>query len=836
MSEGHSELRRSGELLLLLCPTVAVVMLGTTRWMPWLCLAAMALGAWFCLGGSMRPLWRLHRPMAGGLMLWAGYEVLQVAPLPPTIVAALAPASAELWALGPPGGEPPATWTLHRSPGEGAFRALQAITITAFAGAIASRVEAEGFGRRARMSVVAAGIVGTILCVVHTALGARALFGFWEPLSDARAEWLAPIVNSNHWTAFLTLASLATAGLALERGMSKVLGGAALVVAGCQAALVFASDSRGGMIGFAAGVIAFGVLSLGRAARKSRTRAASAWVAVAAAVGLAALGVARESPSRAMPWIGEKSALASVLPRVENLEAALASIRAEPWIGIGEGAFPWVRARLLEQPGSTLFQSVESQPVQIMLDHGVVVGSGILLAIAAVLFTSLRIAWRQPRRIGAAAALVGLAVHECADFATDSGAVMTAALALAVVAVRRREEADGGNPGSPMPYVPSAACAALLIPLAWGGDHRHLRRCLDAALPVDDHGALRRHLDPRTLGAEEWSRHPGAYLLPEAVGAALIADGDPGGALPWLNRAQLLAPGAPDPHLLTARALDAVGASDQALIEYGLAMRADWDGRAFAILAEVRTRHSGEAALLALVPSDDEELRGRLAFLLHQQGDSRFPAVARAALPSDLTRPVARVVRALERLSAGDHANAASLAADVLADPGLPEAFLGPAVQVLVAAGDIELAYRTLEAALLREGGDSPILWLGLGRLDRERGRFAEARLAFRRARAGSHSAMVALSLVEESLLEAQRGEARAALDLAERATAVDAGLPGAWMNLAERRLAMGDSRGALHAIDWSLRLAEGYGPAEVLRAEIVSRLEDAGARGPRRP
>lgn len=823
MRWAREEAGRFGEILLLIAPSVAIVAWGTTRTGAWWLLLALALAAWGAAGGSLAPLRRLHLGLFTFLTASALWTVFVVLPLPLAVVDLLSPAAASLVAEGPPGGAPPTWATIHQSPGEGRFRAIQAIVLLALGAAAASRAEVAGFGRRARFAVALAGLLGVLLGVVHTAVGERKLFAVWAPLSDSRETWLVPLVNENHWAAWVAMVAVVTAGLILDRGIHRRLPALLVGLAVLECGLVLVTNSRSGLVGLAVSVCVLALVGRRLAEGSKRNPLRLALLAVAGAVTtLSALGVRRATKGSVDLWTGQTLSAWDGEPRTSLLADAWAVLGTAPWTGVGEGAFAWARARHAAFHGTTLPIYVESMPMQWLVDYGLPVGALLIVSLLWVLKDTFVCALRSTRRLGVAAALFGLAVHDLADFSSEAGAVASVAVLLAVVGLRPAGglRADDDDPPLVSPAV--MACAAVGILLIAQGDHRHLRHCLDRELPQGEERRAHRLIDAEAFGRREWAHHPSAYLLGESIGAELVLEGSAVAALAWLNDAQGAAPGAPGPHLWTARALWALGVRDQALGEYGIAIRLSREDRGFALIGEVRTRAEGVDELLRLVPADDGERIGQLGWLLHLHDDPRALDVLRRAWQLAPESPVVRVGRAVERSYAGDREAAGRLAASALRAKDVPTQYRATLVQVLLGSLPEADARASLEHTLQRGGRDLQEIWMGIARLDRQSGRAADARLALRRARAGGSPSLVARSLIEESALEAELGQEDLGLGLAERAVAVDATLPQAWANLAERRLEIGDRSGALHAIDWALRLAPGYLAFESLRTKIL--------------
>jgi len=259
-----------------------------------------------------------------------------------------------------------------------------------------------------------------------------------------------------------------------------------------------------------------------------------------------------------------------------------------------------------------------------------------------------------------------------------------------------------------------------------------------------------------TLGTLEWRHHPSSFPLALGVAAGAQKDGDPATALAWLNRAQLLAPMHPAPHLRTARLLRRLGAADQALVEYRLAMEGDWRGRARDIFKEVVRAYPQEEALRKLVPPDRPEAIAQFAMWLRESGDSRVGTIGLDALTQLEDSPARLLAGVYARIDRKEFEEAQTLIEEGWTREGLDRTMR---LRLAVSMGWSGRSERSL--VMLRElaadGGRSwPSLWYSLALAESRSGNAPAARRALRRIDHDASSSWRAKSLrLEADLADA---------------------------------------------------------------------------------
>ena len=451
-------IRHSAALLALL---LALVLLwaplpfgGVTPWagalQAALCFAALALAA---VAAESARTWRPAALPAAALAAIALLGLLQAAPLPAGLVAALSPAHAGLERqaaelIGPSAAPEPARLTLAASATRGAALGWAAAAAALLAAAAA------GQRREHRRWLGAAVLAGGLFQVFF---GARDWFAhastLWGVDLHATAVRLrGTFVNPNHLAAYLEMAlavAFAWSWWAVRRAVDEPRLERRLLLAAPPAMLwltLFAglsfTGSRAGLLAAIAAVSAQGVLAAGVRRRW--------WVApLGALAALAGLGVVaaigwREGLGR---LLSTSTADVSLGARLQEYGAALELWRRFPVAGSGLGTFR--DAFPLVQPADLrgTWWHPHSDFLEVLVTAGVI-GLALLAAglwgLARRLAAVLREGSRSEDRAAALAAfgaLVSLAVHECLDFGLSmpGNAVTLAVLLGAATAARTRE-------------------------------------------------------------------------------------------------------------------------------------------------------------------------------------------------------------------------------------------------------------------------------------------------------------------------------------------------------------------------------------------------------------
>lgn len=705
--------------------------------------------------------------LAVGAAVIAAYVALQLLPVPPWLLRFIDPSAADLFrrALGPIGAYPAAR-PLSLDPGATSMEVGKDV---AWAAAVAAAALVSADRRRRDLLLQAVALSGT--AVVAAVLGA-ALF--------AGAPWLEPrwpFVNPNHLAGFLQLGAWIALGFAARaRGPARVAWVAAFAFSGLG---IFLSLSRAGIAAFFVGFGFFAALyprarkvnsvststgrprgSGGRAALR-RLWAKSAVVlplAVSAALALAAY----LALDRIVSELRTVSDATTTEAKLGLWPIAARMIRSFPLTGIGRGAFATAFPGYEWETFRATFTHVENELLQVPLDLGLVSG-GALVALFA--WTWLAAARREEISrpvIGALAGSAALVAHNVFDFSLELPGV---AIAFAVVmGVLAR---DTRRVRAPRQAIRAAAVVATALSLGALAIYRAHDPERDAermavAKTADDALAVAREVMP-------W--HPADWVPPAVVGGLLASEFRCDEAEPWLDRAMLANPTAPEPHLGAARCDALRGRAALAKREYRLAFMLGQPGA----LAEAHAVFPERGAIFDVAPDSPD------GFYAAGQVLSDAPGEAREAYRRgwELYRDP-RSLSALAALTLASKEDGAAEEALRLAHELQRVAPLDPAGYVIAAraleAANADGATKELELGVARVPGNEGLLSeLGLRRLAQRR--FSEARADFEKIAAVDERAvarrklLVVLALEGQGRLAEALGEARGARD-ADRASA----------------------------------------------------------------
>ncbi len=429
-------------------------------------LMLLAVGTPLALGGVHRPtilaaallatltlvlVW-LHRratyrglrvpPFAAILLAVAGYTALQALPLPLALLKLVAPASVELLGVSLAGaGGLPAFHPLSLDPGATLLETLKVGTC----GLALTAAHNYCYRRSRRDRLLLAVVIGGVIVTLLGFLGAVAAPGkplmLYEPEAGRAAGLITTsFVNSNHGSAFLMIATLAAAGLAvaardLQRRVLLALG-AVLLGAG-----VFMTLSRGGILALGLGLGVLALLLLFRPVPPGERRSLSS----AAVPGILGLILALSA------WLAFEAIVAEfrqIRPELDtNLgklglwPSGLSMVLANPWVGVGRGAFLTAFPRYLqgELPRTATYSHLEMQYLHLPAELGIPIALGLLVASAAALVIWFRRSPRDPASTAVAAALVALAGHAIVDFNLETlGVALPAALLVGLLSASAR--------------------------------------------------------------------------------------------------------------------------------------------------------------------------------------------------------------------------------------------------------------------------------------------------------------------------------------------------------------------------------------------------------------
>ena len=507
--------------------------------------------------------------VAIGLIAWTA---LQTVPLPRSVVAAIAPASADVWAraLTPLHEAGPSWITISLDPHAGRVQVLRGLAYLAvFLGGLQVTRRQEGVVFLERVLVFASS-ASAAAALLHPALGVRKIWGLYEPKEPLAylPDHIGPLLNMNHLAAYANVGLLvAWASVVGRRGaVPRPL--AVVVVLGLGATTVW-SLSRGGTGTMLVGVVVVTVLAF--LARRTHLPGA----ATKLGVGIAAIGGAAVLLLSLFDETRSKF-LHNDLSKLELARDVGALWRPFGLVGIGRGAFESTYPSVRTGTEYYVFTHPENIVMQWTTEWGIPVAIAGFAAILWALRPRTVLARSRPP-VGAWAALVALGIQNLVDFSSEVPGVMFAlAICAAIV--------TGGTGGAPpkrrarwasrpplVALVPLAlvlVAAAVTVPVSdheLSNDERSFR---DVAL---DRGVGLAAFHERAR--EVMLRHPAAPYFPYVgvVRAVVVRDEN---VLPWAARALERSPVYGRVHLLLARSLFLRHAA-QARLEYRIACEQD---------------------------------------------------------------------------------------------------------------------------------------------------------------------------------------------------------------------------------------------------------------------
>jgi tetratricopeptide (TPR) repeat protein len=580
----------------------------------------------------------IARPMRVRWPTWAAFALtafvgLQAVPLPPWLLRFLSPSAAETieQAAGTLG------WhaiSLDPSATAREFARLFAYSAIFFATARVVAENESSTRRFARLIAVAL-LIECAVAVAQKAVDAHQIYGV-VPVTMQNNSILGTFGNPNHLAAYLTLGIplLAMIGMRSSDALTRRLCWLGALGAGC---LIVLTLSRSGMIGLAAATVTLLVLTR---SEWQEMAAPMTWKRVA--VGIVGIGVVLGIVVR---WLEpRRSAKLAVLFHPARL---LDEEKVQLWrdlpamlhdfgrAGIGRGSFEEVLPAYKLHADWMTFSHVECGPLQALVDLGLLVGVALIVAWAVALVQAAR---REGMllRMGAVAGLVGVTLHDLADFSLEgAGAVgLTAAVlwGLAAPAARSRSARR-----TVLPIVAVGAVAASIA--LWSGWRGDLHRAISAVEAANKDP--KRDLDP--LLKEAILRHPAEPWFEYMAGVNDIRQRRPGVALHHLGRAVGRDPKNWRYHEGIGIALWRLGRRSQSLLEFRIAYVAahDYD----AVVDTVLAQPGADAArdLLQMVGEDASVAEG-LAGYLERHPTDKLPALvlARRALEIDPTRSASR--------------------------------------------------------------------------------------------------------------------------------------------------------------------------------------------------
>lgn len=672
--------------------------------------AALALfGLYFAMRGG-RPLRPV--PYATVAILALGFTVLQVVPLPGSLVAWLSPRSYEIHAgvdlaarWMPVSVDAPATW-LACARGIGCLALLQLV-----GGFVNSR------RRATRLLTVVAATAGAIAltAIVQRLVGASSILGFYRPRSQPGFGVFGTFVNVNHAASMLGLGALVAAGLAVEAaGRQRALFTILSIV---STTAVLSTASRGGLFALALAGSLFAVVLTARSIGIGRALVAAATVVTVVAV------ATFSANSDLRHRLADPTALVhnqKTRGWVEGLEAAT----AYRWTGAGRGAFGAAIGAFRTNDEGVRLVYPENIVVQMAAEWGI---PFTLLVMAMIIVTTARLApavvRSSPSLLAGACGVFFVVVHDLTDFGLEfPGVAFPTVVILGVVVGRIGDAKRDEVPRAARYSLWLVAGAAVAVSIVFGISAFHSRHSSDADF-ARLHAAVDNHtLDEAALHAAIL-RHPADDYL-ELLAAKVSFEQKRPDALRHVNRALLLHPTNWQAHRLAALILMSIDRPAQAALEYRLALE---NGMSFDVRELVRVlrmhvveavpqtparlialaqvlyamnmrREADAAAKRAVDLSDSREAllieRTQLA-LDRDSRDALRPAVNELLVGAESVDAFVLAARALSRL--GDHARAQTAVRDGLRRYPNNVALQLVAIDVRLAAADVDAAREMLK-------------------------------------------------------------------------------------------------------------------------------------------
>jgi len=383
------------------------------------------------------------------------------------------------------------------------------------------------------------GFVG--IAVLNAVADDGAILGLYQP-STRLQPWTATLVNPNHSAALLGLTLPVTAALfATTRGVRglTVWGGSALA----QLALLLLTPSGNALVTpvFLAVVAGVFLVRRRRADSTRQRKVRSARSAILLGLGFLVAVLVVQTAFEPLRDVVSDAARFSKLPVIL---AGFELVPRAPLLGIGPGAFLYAFGAFGPAVPVAL-TAPESLPLQALLDFGAPLGLALLALGAFGLWRIARRAHADVLLMGLAAALVGFAVHDLADFAIDLPATGVLFFGFFGLAVGATDDA-GGRFALRRVRVRTVAVLLALVAVtgavaAYVGETVLPRRALvawepatkgPAPVPLEDAVAAGRFFP---LDGRVWTR----------VGVATKAAGDTTRGLAWLDYAVRVMPQSP---------------------------------------------------------------------------------------------------------------------------------------------------------------------------------------------------------------------------------------------------------------------------------------------------
>lgn len=599
---------------------------GAPEWSLWL-LAALSSGAaisWCGGAAKNHRRWGWHPVLLMPALVFV-IAILQVIPLPPSLLARVSPVASELreFSLVPLG---LTRWRPISMDLPSTLRGVGRVLSLGMLLFVAMELGRLPGVRRRLFKVLAVSATVTAVCgFVHLLAGLDALFGVVH--FGGNVPFLTPFGNTNHLAAWLLLGGTIALGLALDSpNRDEALSWG--LCAATSGVAVFLTYSRGGAASFILTWILVGGAAL--ASKAGSVRRVLPWVLIGATILGAGLLAFDELVERA-------DSLASVekfgASKVALWPMLAHGVTQFPWVGMGVGAFELGFSRFHDHDLTVTFTHPENVALQFVADLGIpgaLVLAGVVAWVGALLWPRVRGAALERT---AFLALVGLVVHDVFDFSLELNAVPAAgAIVLGLLASLDEERARSAVRVRGM-IVAALATVAVFFALAWGVPGHHAAEVVLGDALREQRGSV----EVKKRGLDAIDRHPADWVLYANLAADVSSRGDPHEALAWVNRVLFLRPSDARAHVAAARALLRLQRPMQALAELKMAWTLG-DPNTLELGLSLAEKEGDWGRVLLDVPGHLELVWGTLM----QRGR---PADARAVLQAALEFPPSEAVR-----------------------------------------------------------------------------------------------------------------------------------------------------------------------------------------------
>jgi len=556
-------------------------------------------------------------PLLVLLLIATGLCLVQIVPLPASIVDWLAPTEAALRQDGMELVHVTTRSTISYDV-PATLRALAYFLALLGIAIVALRISTSEVGRF-RVLATVAGLCGftAVLTGAHSVFGLDKLYGIFAPTNGPKL--IGPLVNPNHLGCLMAVGATTALGLAMYRKQRAGWRAVWLLVAMACAFCTLSTLSRGATLALGAGAfVTIGALVaqrwLANTGELSRRRGgfltSSLPIAIVATCTVIVVLYAGSSGISQQLSSSSLSEIQAPRSKFAAWRSASELIDESPWVGIGRGAFEPVFTRIHPASGYSTFSHVENEYLQAVIDFGV--PGAFALALAAIWLVVVACKrWRDgPLAASALGGMVVVLLQSNVDYGIELLGVAAPFTAIAAT----------------LAYVPLRESSARELHLRRGARVVHIAALLVAAgllcAPVttsidEDHLALadQHHLTFDQL-REPLQRHPLDYFNYALAAQVMIRDHDRD-AIRVLNHAMTLHPTHSGLHVLAAHLLYDGHHPEQATIEYALAIPTAKDRRK--LLSEIVQRFpvAEAAGALPTAPAWVDELAPDLAELGH---------------------------------------------------------------------------------------------------------------------------------------------------------------------------------------------------------------------------